>query len=123
MSDLKPCPFCGKSDDLKINDATRIIGTYNLIHRCKIIGPIKVESTVDAGVAAIWNNRHEPDQSIIAALTEALEWYREQADAAARHSIKVSPNALTAIIQALALDAGGRAKAALSLAKEKASDV
>ncbi len=62
-------------------------------------------------------------EDIIDALTEALEWYREQADAAARHSIKVSPEALTAIVQVLALDAGSRADAALSLAKGKTSDV
>lgn len=48
----------------------------------------------------------------------ALEWYREQADAAARHSIKSNPVALMAIIQALALDAGARATKAISALDE-----
>jgi Lar family restriction alleviation protein len=55
--DLKPCPFCGLSDDLKITDATKILGTYNIIHRCKIVGPIKIETFDEADVAARWNTR------------------------------------------------------------------
>jgi hypothetical protein len=47
-------------------------------------------------------------------MKNALEWYQEQAEAAARHSIQVNTEALMAIVQALALDAGSRAKTALT---------
>jgi hypothetical protein len=47
-------------------------------------------------------------------MKNALEWYQEQAEAAARHSIQVNTEALMAIVQALALDEGSRAKTALT---------
>lgn len=46
-------------------------------------------------------------------LRAALEWYGEQAEATARHTIVINPKALEAIVTALSLDAGGRARAAL----------
>jgi hypothetical protein len=46
-------------------------------------------------------------------LRTALEWYGEQAEASARHTIVINPKALEAIVTSLSLDAGGRARAAL----------
>ena len=68
MSDLLPCPFCG-GEAGKIADATRILGTFNLIHRCPVIGPVKIELATQEGVIAIWNTR-APTQAQEAALTD-----------------------------------------------------
>ena len=54
--ELKPCPFCGETD-ISLNDATRILGTWNIIHRCKVVGPIKIESYDKERVTAAWNRR------------------------------------------------------------------
>jgi hypothetical protein len=65
MSDLLPCPFCG-GEAGKIVDATRILGTFNLIHRCPIIGTLKIERATREGVIAKWNTR-APSQAQISA--------------------------------------------------------
>jgi hypothetical protein len=49
----------------------------------------------------------------IAAMAKALEWYGEQAEAAARHTIVINPKALEAVVTCLSLDGGGRARSAL----------
>ncbi len=57
MSDLLPCPFCG-GEAGKIVDATRILGTFNLIHRCPIIGGgVEIKRATQEGVIARWNTR------------------------------------------------------------------
>lgn len=48
------------------------------------------------------------------ALEKALEWYGEQAEAMARHTIAINPKAMEAIVTCLSLDGGNRARAALS---------
>ncbi len=68
MSDLLPCPFCG-GEAGKIVDATRILGTFNLIHRCPVIGPFKIEHATQEAVIATWNTR-APSQAQEAALTD-----------------------------------------------------
>lgn len=53
--ELKPCPFCG--GEAEIHDATRILGLWRLVHRCKVIGYIGIErADKDAAIAA-WNRR------------------------------------------------------------------
>lgn len=47
-------------------------------------------------------------------LRKALEWYEDQASAMARYSIQVKPEAMMAIVTSMSLDAGQRARAALS---------
>lgn len=56
MGDLLPCPFCG-GEAGKLTDATRLLGSWNLIHRCPVIGPIKIERSTREEVVAIWNRR------------------------------------------------------------------
>ena len=67
MSDLLPCPFCG-GDAGKIADATRILGTFNLIHRCPVIGPLKIEHATQEAVIATWNTRAPSQAQIDAAV-------------------------------------------------------
>ena len=56
--ELKPCPFCGVLNDKEgITDATRILGVWRFIHRCKVIGPISIEDGNRDHVVAIWNTR------------------------------------------------------------------
>jgi hypothetical protein len=69
MSDLLPCPFCG-GEAGKIVDATRILGTFNLIHRCPIIGGVEIKRATQEGVIARWNTR-APTQAQIDAAVKA----------------------------------------------------
>ena len=69
MSDLLPCPFCG-GEAGKIVDATRILGTFNLIHRCPIIGGVEIKRATQEGVIAKWNTR-APSQAQIDAAVRA----------------------------------------------------
>lgn len=55
---LKPCPFCG-GEAGTITDATRILGSWNLVHRCPVLGPIRVERGTRDLVVATWNRRAE----------------------------------------------------------------
>lgn len=48
-----------------------------------------------------------------ARMREALEWYAEQAEATARHTLVINPKSVEAIVTCLALDAGNRARAAI----------
>lgn len=62
MSGLKPCPFCGPlPDSERITDATRILGTWNFIHRCPVIGPVKIELTTREDVLTAWNTRDDSE--------------------------------------------------------------
>ena len=54
--ELKPCPFCGGTD-VSLNDATRILGTWNIVHRCSVIGPLKIERYDKDKVISLWNTR------------------------------------------------------------------
>ena len=56
LAGLLACPFCGEHPG-EITDATRILGVFNIIHRCKVIGPIKIESTDRDCLVATWNTR------------------------------------------------------------------
>lgn len=50
---------------------------------------------------------------------EALKWYAEKAEAAARYNAKANGNAIEALFVELSLDAGNRAKAALASDEHK----
>lgn len=56
LAGLLPCPFCGEHPG-EITDATRILGVFRIIHRCKVIGFIKVESITRAFLVSAWNTR------------------------------------------------------------------
>jgi len=83
--ELKPCPFCG-GEAGKINDATRILGTWNVIHRCPVIGPIKIEASLRENVVAAWNRRADLPPTLsdalalpeIAALVDAAIVYKDE---------------------------------------------
>ncbi len=88
MSDLLPCPFCG-GEAGKIADATRILGTFNLIHRCPIIGGVEIKRATQEGVIARWNTR-TPSQAQIDAAVRAE---RDRcAKVAAAHLERVQPH-------------------------------
>ncbi len=88
MSELLPCPFCG-GEAGKIADATRILGTFNLIHRCPVIGPVKIEYATQEAVIATWNTRAPSQAQIDAArietLTAELDKWREAHGQACTH--------------------------------------
>jgi hypothetical protein len=54
--ELLPCPFCGFEVD-SLTDATRIMGVWRLLHRCKVIGPIAIERVEKDRVILTWNTR------------------------------------------------------------------
>lgn len=53
--ELKSCPFCG--GEAEIHDATRILGLWRLVHRCKVIGYIGIERADKEAAIAAWNTR------------------------------------------------------------------
>lgn len=54
--DLLPCPFCGEA--VEAHDYTnKPVAAWVMIHRCKAIGPVKLESFTGEGLAAQWNRR------------------------------------------------------------------
>lgn len=52
----EPCPFCG-GDGVSVTDATRILGVWNLIHRCPVVGAISLQGDSREKVVATWNTR------------------------------------------------------------------
>lgn len=80
MSDLLPCPFCG-GEAGKIVDATRILGTFNLIHRCPIIGGVEIKRATREGVIARWNTRTPSQAQIDAAVKAERERCAKTAEA------------------------------------------
>ena len=70
-ADLLPCPWCGVIESQPV-DATRIMGVWRIVHRCKIIGPFSIESPTRDGVIAVWNTR-APLDGAVAALVGAAE--------------------------------------------------
>lgn len=58
MDELKPCPWCGPlPKDEGPADATRLTGMWNLIHRCRVLGPVKIEELTRENLIAAWNAR------------------------------------------------------------------
>lgn len=77
--ELKPCPFCGEV--VQMNDYTnRPAAAWVMVHRCKVIGPIKLDAWSGATLAENWNTRADipptPAEAMrcpeVAALVEAL---------------------------------------------------
>jgi len=56
-----------------LTDATRILGTWNIVHRCRVIGPFKIEKATREAVIALWNTRTEAAEAQVAALTARVE--------------------------------------------------
>ena len=68
--ELLPCPFCGET--VEMNDYTqRPACAWVMIHRCKVIGPIKMEYSSGERLAAAWNTRSPAPRN--AALEEAAK--------------------------------------------------
>lgn len=74
MGDLLPCPWCGETK-IEPVDATRILGMWNIIHRCPVIGPFKIELSTREDVISIWNTRALPSA------TQAGGWMPPDIDA------------------------------------------
>jgi hypothetical protein len=55
MTELKPCPFCG--GEAEITDATRVLGVWNLIHRCTVLVPISCSFYSQEKAITAWNTR------------------------------------------------------------------
>lgn len=68
---LACCPFCGETPS-EIVDATKILGVYRVVHRCKVIPPFVLEAATPEKVAAAWNRR-APDP-VREKLVEALRF-------------------------------------------------
>ena len=73
LAGLLDCPFCGEHPG-GITDATRILGVFHITHRCKVIGPIKVESIARDFLVSTWNTRAQAakDKARIERLEAAL---------------------------------------------------
>lgn len=79
MSRILNCPFCGGNPE--ITDATKMLGVWRLLHRCKIIGPMSLEHYSRQGLVTAWNTRADlppTDAEVMAhpkvkALVEAAE--------------------------------------------------
>jgi len=61
MSEARNCPFCGEPGPGPV-DATKILGVWRMIHRCKVVGPISLENETREGVLETWNTRAEADR-------------------------------------------------------------
>lgn len=70
--ELKSCPFCG--GEAEIHDATRILGLWRLVHRCKVIGYIGIERADKEAAIAAWNTRHQARAEVVG---EIVAWLRE----------------------------------------------
>lgn len=56
VADLLPCPFCGES--VEVNDYTNAPAcAWVMIHRCKVIGPLKMEAYSRERIVKPWNTR------------------------------------------------------------------
>lgn len=53
---LLSCPFCGR-DNVEVHDATEILGVWRLVHRCKVIGTVSLESYDKERIVREWNTR------------------------------------------------------------------
>lgn len=60
-NELLPCPFCGVIPPEAI-DATKILGCYRIVHRCKIMRVVEVESHSREIVVKRWNTRNNPSE-------------------------------------------------------------
>ena len=69
-SELEPCPFCGEIEE-EIVDATRVLGAWRLIHRCRAVGPLELGSSDRSRVVTTWNRR--PIESALRARVAELE--------------------------------------------------
>lgn len=78
--ELKACPFCG--EPVQMNDYTdKPAAAWVMIHRCTVIGPIKMERSSGGGLASAWNTRADPHDATKAQLAKAVEALREIAAA------------------------------------------
>ena len=71
MGNLLPCPWCGETK-IEPLDATRILGMWNIIHRCPVIGPFKIELSTREAVISIWNTRALPSATQAGGENQAL---------------------------------------------------
>ena len=74
--ELLPCPFCGE-DQGPLVDATRIMGVWRLIHRCRLVGPILIESSDPEYLAKKWITRADLHAARIAALEARVQELEE----------------------------------------------
>jgi len=76
MSDLLPCPFCGES--VEIMDYTgKPANCFLLLHRCRVIGPIRIEAYSLSTVQAAWNTRADTlKDAMIEVLAEWVDEYK-----------------------------------------------
>jgi hypothetical protein len=51
-----PCPFCGKSPKIHKHAKAEL---WQLIHQCKVIGPIFIDWTTKEQLYKTWNTRYE----------------------------------------------------------------
>ena len=82
--DLKPCPFCGEVPELNFDK--RYQCDY-LLHRCSVIGVIKLEMLDTDTLISLWNTRTpEPVTDVqqqanvikpVASIREFIDWRKK----------------------------------------------
>lgn len=53
--EIDECPFCGGASQLV--DATKVLGVWRLVHRCKVLPVISIEKPTQEACVATWNTR------------------------------------------------------------------
>ena len=72
MGELRECPFCQKiNEGERIVDARRILGEFNFIHRCRVVGPMEISREQYDEVESVWNRR--PIEDALRARVSDLE--------------------------------------------------
>ncbi|WII07006.1 Lar family restriction alleviation protein [Methanomassiliicoccales archaeon LGM-RCC1] len=80
MTDLKPCPFCGQTAYLHLEDKFGIDGerlSYVSCYTCLVQGPLemKIEKAIES-----WNRRADDDADLLALFNGWLDSERYNCD-------------------------------------------
>jgi len=60
MDNLKPCPFCGEIPKLSKHYKEE---RWQMIHRCKVMGPIVIDWNYEDKIIEQWNTRYTDNEN------------------------------------------------------------